>query len=141
MFEGLDEVLEIGCGDAWPSRIVCQSVKNLTVSDFDPIFIEDAKSRHEDKWKMQYSVINLVEENTDKNMMEFFCVMYSSTYLQMTKINCRKILQNPLKENGSLLIGIPSLESQELINPEDRDPGHVNCKSGPDLKIETFRIF
>ena len=141
MFEGLDEVLEIGCGDAWPSRIVCQSVKNLTVSDFDPIFIEDAKSRHEDKWKMQYSVINLVEENTDK---KYDGIFLCDVFEHISPNDEDKFLENitkSLKDNGSLLIGIPSLESQELINPEDRDPGHVNCKSGPDLKSKLLEFF
>ena len=66
MLQDYEEVLEIGCGDAWPSRIVAQSVKNLTVSDFDPVFIEDAKSRHEDKWNMDYLIHNLIESPTKK---------------------------------------------------------------------------
>ncbi len=37
MLEGKRDVLEVGCGYAWASRIVKQTVTNLTVSDFDPV--------------------------------------------------------------------------------------------------------
>ena len=45
IFLGLNEVLEVGCGDAFPARIVKQTVKNLDVSDYDPILINDAKKK------------------------------------------------------------------------------------------------
>ena len=47
MFSGMNNILEIGCGDAWGSRIVKQEVINLTVSDFDPVLIKDVLSRME----------------------------------------------------------------------------------------------
>jgi len=140
MLQDYDEVLEIGCGDAWPSRLVAQSVKNLTVSDFDPVFIEDAKSRHEDKWNMDYSINNLIESPTNK--------LYNAIYLcdvfeHISPDDESMFLENAiksLKSDGTMIIGMPSSESQELIKPEDRDPGHVNCKSGLDLKntLENF---
>ena len=34
-------VLEIGCGDAFATRIVQQTVEKVTAIDFDPIFIEN----------------------------------------------------------------------------------------------------
>src|SRR5947208_17053553 len=45
MLEGRERVLEIGCGDAFCTRIVQQAVKNVTAVDFDPVFIEDIKQR------------------------------------------------------------------------------------------------
>lgn len=140
MFAGFQDVLEVGCGDAWPSRIVAQSVDNLTVSDFDPIFIDDAKSRHEEKWPMKYLVHNFVESTT--------ATTYDGIYLcdvfeHISPRDETSFLENAvssLKDTGSMIIGIPSLESQDLIEPDKRDPGHVNCKSGPELKssIEGF---
>jgi hypothetical protein len=38
MFEGYDSVLEIGAGDGFKSRIVSQSVRNLTLSDYTNIY-------------------------------------------------------------------------------------------------------
>jgi hypothetical protein len=46
LLSGRKNVLKVGCGDAFPSRIVQQEVERLTVTDFDPIFIEcDVKKR------------------------------------------------------------------------------------------------
>src|SRR5438270_9597178 len=39
MLAGCKDVLEVGCGDAFPSRIVQQEVGRLTVTDFDTILI------------------------------------------------------------------------------------------------------
>ena len=41
MISGRKKAAEIGCGDAFGSRIVQQEVEHLNVYDIDPIFIED----------------------------------------------------------------------------------------------------
>src|SRR5580698_1690336 len=52
MLSGRGKVGEVGCGDAFASRIVLQEVRELHVYDFDPIFIEDVNQRQVDRWKM-----------------------------------------------------------------------------------------
>src|SRR5262245_32234063 len=42
MLAGRDEVVEIGCADAFGTRIVQQEVGAVTATDFDPVFIDDA---------------------------------------------------------------------------------------------------
>ena len=44
MLAGYD-VLEIGCGDAFASRIVKQYTNKLTVTDADNIFLEQASKK------------------------------------------------------------------------------------------------
>ena len=134
MFDGLNNVLEVGCGDAWPSRIVSQTVKNLTVSDFDPVFIEDAKSRHEDKWPMEYLLLDLTK-NCAENKYNgiYLCDVFEHIHPKDESNFLLNILKS-LSDIGILVVGVPSLESQDLILPENRDPGHVNCKTGDDLK-------
>jgi hypothetical protein len=43
MLTGKESVLEIGCGDAFGTRLVQQEVKRITASDFDPVFIKDGR--------------------------------------------------------------------------------------------------
>jgi len=45
MLAGCKDVLEVGCGDAFPSRIVQQEVGAVNRHDFDPIFIQEAQKR------------------------------------------------------------------------------------------------
>src|SRR3981081_4309130 len=42
MLAGCKDVLEVGCGDAFPSRIVQQEVERITVTDFHHLFIQEA---------------------------------------------------------------------------------------------------
>src|ERR1700704_6313673 len=41
MLSGRRDVGEVGCGDAFGTRIVLQEVEKVTVYDFDPVMIED----------------------------------------------------------------------------------------------------
>ena len=41
MLSGKTNVVEVGCGDAFATRIVQQEVGKVTAVDFDPIFIND----------------------------------------------------------------------------------------------------
>src|SRR3990167_2896703 len=45
MLIGKKEVLEVGCGDAFGTRIVLDEVDSIDAVDFDPLFIDDAKLR------------------------------------------------------------------------------------------------
>ena len=45
LLSGRKHVLEIGCADAFGTRIVRQEVQKLTATDFDPVFIEDVKKK------------------------------------------------------------------------------------------------
>jgi cyclopropane fatty-acyl-phospholipid synthase-like methyltransferase len=45
-----------------------------------------------------------------------------------------------LDEHGVMIVGMPSLESQAYASPQSKS-GHVNCKSGDDLKTLLKRYF
>ena len=64
MFKGFNNVLEIGCGDGFFSRIVKQNVKNLVATDFDDIFIENAKENYQSikKMEIQFKVLDILKE-------------------------------------------------------------------------------
>src|SRR5688572_29794681 len=45
MLRGKQSALEVGCGDAFGTRIVRQEVPHVTAIDFDPAFVEDVNQR------------------------------------------------------------------------------------------------
>ena len=45
-----------------------------------------------------------------------------------------------LAAHGVLIVGMPSLESQAHASPQSKE-GHVNCKSGPELKALLEQYF
>lgn len=133
MFSGKKNVLEIGCGDAFCSRIVKQEVERLTITDFDPLFIEDARSNMEPPWAYDSRVHDILEGPVagefdaaySLDVMEHIPQDKENTYLSNIKAS--------LQPHGVLIIGMPSLESQTFASAGSR-AGHVNCKSGDDLR-------
>jgi len=133
MLAGYVNVLEVGCGDAWPARIVKQAVTNLTVSDFDPIFIDDAKRRDDPEWPIDYLLHDMTESPVD----EKFDAVYSVDVLEHIDPNNESaFLSNicqSLQPQGMAIIGIPSIESQPYASQASKQ-GHINCKTGSDFK-------
>jgi SAM-dependent methyltransferase len=56
MLAGAGHVLEVGCADAFGTRLIQQAVAKVTAVDFDPVFIRDAKDRHDPAWPMESQV-------------------------------------------------------------------------------------
>src|SRR5258705_13364501 len=53
MFSGMQHVLEVGCADAFGTRIVAQEVKAVTAVDFDPLFVEQVNRNMTPRWKFE----------------------------------------------------------------------------------------
>ena len=52
LLAGMQNVLEVGCADAFATRIVQQTVGYIMVVDFDPVFVNDVQSCINDNWSM-----------------------------------------------------------------------------------------
>ena len=133
MLSGKQNVLEIGCGDAFGTRIVQQEVGKFTAIDFDPVFVEDAKQRMIGKWAFDCSTHDML----DGPVPGHFDAVYACDVLEhIEPAQERRFLDNcfaTLDVNGCAIIGLPSLESQAYASVQSK-LGHVNCKSAPDLK-------
>lgn len=140
MLSGKERVLEVGCGDGFASRIVRQEVRHLTIVDFDPIFIEDAKDNMEERWPMEFKVHDMLDGPVDGEFDAAYCV---DVLEHIAPENERVFIQNlctSLTSDAALIVGIPSLESQDFASPISRE-GHVNCKKAPDLKALLLGYF
>ena len=133
MFDGYETVLEIGCGDAFATRIVQQTVEKVTAVDFDPIFIEEIHDRNQQKWELDAHVHNMVLEPTKQSFDGIFSLDVLEHILQSDEDTFLKNTCLSLKSHGALIIGMPSLESQTYAS-EGSKIGHVNCKTGTDLR-------
>lgn len=140
LLSGKQSVLEVGCGDAFASRIVKQEVKSLTVIDFDPVFIADIEERAEPQWPITAAVHDMLQAPYPGR----FDAIYTLDVLEHIEAkNEDRFLKNMLASldpAGALIVGMPSLESQAHASPQSKE-GHVNCKSGKDLKRFLERYF
>jgi SAM-dependent methyltransferase len=140
MLSGRSDVAELGCGDAFGSRIVQQEAKKVTVYDFDPIFIDDIERRQSARWPLEAKVHDILSGPLPRrhdaifslDVIEHIPVDRENDYLGN--------LRRSLAPHGVLIIGSPSLESQAHASPQSKI-GHINCKSGKALKDLLERHF
>jgi 2-polyprenyl-3-methyl-5-hydroxy-6-metoxy-1,4-benzoquinol methylase len=133
MLSGRKSVAELGCGDGFGSRIVMQEVGRVTAYDFDTVFIQDIKARRSARWPVEAQFHDIL---LDK-LPHVYDGIYSLDVIEhipaadedMYLLN----LRDSLSDYGVLIIGSPSLESQPHASPPSK-AGHVNCKSGDELK-------
>jgi 2-polyprenyl-3-methyl-5-hydroxy-6-metoxy-1,4-benzoquinol methylase len=140
MLSGRKRVLEIGCGDAFGTRIVVAEVGALTAIDFDPVFVDDVNQRMNSKWSFTCFTHNMLEEAVPGQ----YDGIYALDVLEHIHPQDEdKFLTNAVRSlapHGIAIIGTPSLESQVYASAVSH-AGHVNCKSMPDLKKSLERHF
>ena len=140
MLSGKSHVLEVGCADAFATRIVLQEVKSITAIDFDPVFVEDARRNMSTRWRFE-----VLEHDILKSVVPGrFDGAFSLDVIEHIRgsqedVYLRHIIQS-LTEDAVLIIGTPSLESQQYASPQSRE-GHINCKSADQLKELLGRYF
>jgi 2-polyprenyl-3-methyl-5-hydroxy-6-metoxy-1,4-benzoquinol methylase len=140
MLAGRDSVAEVGCGDAFGTRIVLQAVERVTAYDFDPVFIADIRRRFSERWPIEAHVHDALAGPLPAR----YDAVYSLDVLEhIPRPDEQTFISNlaaSLNEAGTLVIGTPSLESQAHASPPSK-AGHVNCKSGDELKALLERTF
>lgn len=139
MLADSEHVLEIGCGDAFGTRIVQQSVKALSATDFDEVFVEDVKARMVERWRFPVFTHDLLAGPIGGRYDGVYALDVLEHIQSRDEVTFLRNMFAPLTEHGVGIIGIPSLESQVHASPTSK-AGHVNCKSMPELR-ETMRGF
>jgi SAM-dependent methyltransferase len=140
MLSGKSSVLEVGCGDAFGTRMVLQSVGTICAIDFDPIFVRDVNERMDQQWKFECKVHDIL----DGPLTGPFDAAYSLDVMEHIPPNQEgKFLSHitqSLAADGVLIIGMPSLESQVYGHPASKE-GHVNCKDEAAFRNLMLRYF
>ncbi len=140
MLSGYQSVLEVGCADAFGTRIVQQEVPRVTAVDFDPVFVEDARARMDPRWPFDVRVHDMLSGPVEGS----FDAAYSMDVLEhIPEADEHRFLTNiadSLSAPGVLIVGSPSIHSQTYASKPSRE-GHVNCKDAAGLKRAMSRVF
>ena len=140
MLSGMGTVLEVGCADAFATRIVLQEVGGVVAVDFDPVFIDDVKARMDPAWPIDCRVHDMLAGPVDGE----FDGAYAIDVLEHIPADQEDVFLGnivaSLKTHGVLIVGIPSIHSQAYASPASR-AGHVNCKDASELKKTLSRFF
>lgn len=140
MLSGKSKVLEIGCADAFGTRIVQQEVDDVVAIDFDPVFVRDTNARMDERWKFECRFHDMTEGPVEGGFDGAFSL---DVIEHIPKEKEERFLTNiceSLVKHGVLLIGTPSLESQEHASKPSRE-GHVNSKNHKQLKHVMSQFF
>jgi len=140
MLAGKNNVTEVGCGDGFGARIVRQEVKHLAITDYDKYFIKKYKDIQSNSWPINAFVHNILDGPLE-NLSD---AIYSLDVLEHISPNNEDIfitnIIDSLSINGVVILGMPSIESQKYASPGSQD-GHINCKTGKDLKSFAEKYF
>lgn len=140
MFSGMHHVLEIGCADAFGTRIVLQEVQHITAIDFDPIFIQDVQERMESKWEITCKVHDMLEGPVPGAFEGIYSLDVLEHIAQKDEHRFLINIVDSLAEHGVVIIGTPSIHSQKYASPPSK-AGHINCKNYQDLKDLLSQFF
>jgi 2-polyprenyl-3-methyl-5-hydroxy-6-metoxy-1,4-benzoquinol methylase len=140
LLAGKQRALEVGCGDAFASRIVKQEVQSLTVLDFDPIFVADIQDRADANWPMKADVHDMLTGPYPGTFDAIYSLDVLEHIEQANEVQFVENIIRSLSAQGVLIVGMPSLESQAYASVQSKQ-GHVNCKSGKDLQTLFERYF
>ena len=133
MLEGSQHVLEVGCGDAFGTRIVAQAVGNVTAVDFDPELLESAKESARPKYPITLHRHDIMSGPVAGSYSAVYCMDVLEHIQPSDEDAFITNLIGTLLPDGVCLIGTPSLESQAYASKFSK-MGHVNCKSQAELK-------
>lgn len=144
VLKGCDAVLEIGCGDAWATRIVAQAVGLVVATDFDAAFIDEARCRQPQHAVYLQHDMTAGPKYLPDRLPKLFDAAYALDVLEHIKPEREgAFLGNvalSIGEHGTFICGMPSLESQAYASELSR-AGHVNCKTEDDLRATLKRYF
>jgi 2-polyprenyl-3-methyl-5-hydroxy-6-metoxy-1,4-benzoquinol methylase len=140
MLSGRKHVLEVGCADAFGTRLVQQEVERVTATDFDHIFVDDVRRRMDPEWPLEVRQHDLLAGPIPGT----FDAAYAMDVIEHIPAAEEDLfignIVRSLTPDGVLILGSPSLESQAYASPPSK-AGHVNCKSGKAMKAMMERFF
>lgn len=146
MLAGRKRVLEVGCADAFATRLVMQEVEQLTAVDFDPTFVRDVNQRMRDRWCFECRTHDMLDGALLKPPVDLrgFDASYALDVIEHivpeTEAEFIANIVMSMTAEGVLILGCPTLESQQYASPLSK-AGHVNCKTGKTMREALERFF
>lgn len=136
MLEGYGRVLEVGCADGFGSRVVAQTVGTLVAVDLDEESIAEARAACSARWLIDFRVHDMGLSPLRETFGAVFCLDVLEHVDPF--VDEHNFLEHLRASAPVAIIGMPSLESQPYASELSAE-GHVNCKTGPQLRATLLR--
>jgi len=139
MLEGRKSAIEVGCGDAFGTPIVAQTVKRVHCIDFESNLFEDNQLRNE-RPNISFEVLDICKE-VPKGPFE---AAYSMDVIEHVPANIEdRLMTNvcaALTPQSVFIMGTPNVTASQYASPASME-GHINLKSGRELKALMEKYF
>ena len=132
MFAGFENVLEVGCQEGFGAQVICKEVTSYTGVDFYLPHIESAAERNTAP-NAKYQVHDILNGALEQNFDGVFALDVLEHIVPEKEDLFLQNVCGSLKSHGSVILGMPSIESQKYASKASR-AGHVNCKNGEEFR-------
>lgn len=140
MFEGMDLVLEVGCGDGFGTVVVAQAVKKVIAIDPDARHSQGNRRRLNKIKNIEFRAMSIC----DHVPPEKFDAVFSIDVIEhLDKSLNRSFFENQcacLKDDGVCLVGTPNRTANRYASPRSRIQ-HINLQSQASLKKMILKYF
>lgn len=137
-------VLEVGCGDGFGTRVVAQAVEHIVAVDFDADHVEEAKRVAPPNVIVRQHDMLTGPVYVPDRLPKAFDAAYSLDLLEHIPADMEGVflgaICGSIGHAGTFIVGTPSAESQPHASPLSK-AGHVNCKTADELRATLGRFF
>lgn len=135
MLAGKRFALEAGCGDAFGTHVVLQTVGSVHALDFEPLIIQAAEARLEekDKSRLTFASMDLTQSVPDGSYDAAYSLDVIEHVPQDAENKFMSNLCKSLQPNAVCIIGTPNIEAQRFASATSSE-GHINLKSADTLR-------
>ena len=129
MLSGKKAVLEVGCGDAFGTRMILQDVGSVCAVDCDPLFVKDANERMTGRWRFDCRLRDILAGPVN-------CTFDAAFSLDVLE-HVRKVMSAGSSRHhaslghGVLIIGTPSLHLSNMPLPRAGRSRQLQRPQGP----------
>lgn len=139
MLEGRGRAIEVGCGDAFGTPIVAQTVKQVHCLDFESNLFDDNRLRNE-RANITFEILDICNE-VPKGV---FDGAYSMDVIEHVPAKIEdRLMKNvcaALDRHGIFIMGTPNITASAYASPASM-AGHINLKGGKELKRLMEKFF
>ncbi len=140
MLEGMDLVLEVGCGDGFGTPVIAQAVKKVIAIEPDLRHIKGNRERLKKISNVEFRAMSIC----DQVPPEKFDASFSIDVIEHLDKPLNKLfLENQcasLKEDGVCIVGTPNITANKYASERSRVQ-HINLQSQASLKKMMSKYF
>lgn len=142
MLIGKSDVLEVGCGDAFGTPVVLQTVQTVHGIDFEPLVLVEAKKHMQTEYAARCSFS--VHDMLQGPMPQIFDAAYALDVIEhIPPSNEAQFIANicaSLKPHAMCILGTPNIAASQYASAAS-EAGHINLKSADTLRAGLLEYF